>query len=73
MNSKIGLLGTFVLAIGGVFFFEVLDEIVHQVGAINNLPSIATDFYGFIAFLFIGLGLWLIVLSGKSEIIQNPS
>jgi hypothetical protein len=35
--------------------------------------SFGSDAFGFIGFLFIGIGLWLIVQSGKPETKPNTS
>lgn len=64
MNPLIGLLGAVVLAIGGAFLFEGLYTISEGYYEINGGEP---PFMGFTGFLFIGIGLWLIVLSGKSE------
>lgn len=74
MNSLMGLLGAFLLAIGGAIGFEALDTLFfEQATGFFGPSSHASDFLGFIAFLSIGVGLWLIVLSGKPETKQNPS
>lgn len=64
VNSAVGLLGAFILAIGGAFLFEGLYAISEGYYEINGGEP---PFLGFIGFLFSGIGLWLIVLSGKSE------
>lgn len=71
MNSNLGLVvalglvGAFFLAIGGAILFEGLYELFN----INNYGVVepTIDFIGFTGFLFAGIGLWLIVLSGKPE------
>ena len=76
MNSGVGALGAFVLAIGGAISFEALYNLLevyngrYSTSSIGS-PSFGTDFIGFIGFLFVGLGLWLIVLSGKPETKEN--
>jgi len=63
MNSSIGIVGAFLLAIGGALLIGIL-----------TISYVNRDFYvsgivfsSFISFLAIGIGLWLIVLSGKPE------
>jgi hypothetical protein len=53
-------MGSIVFALGGAIL-------------IGLLYNVGIAFVGFIGFLFIGLGLWVIVLSGKPETKQNPS
>jgi hypothetical protein len=71
MKSLIGILGAFVMAIGGAFMFYFLYELktnyfqnsVYTVGG----PESFVAFLGFISFLFLGLGLLLIVQSGTKD------
>jgi divalent metal cation (Fe/Co/Zn/Cd) transporter len=68
MNSGLGVVGVFVLAFGGTILFEALNNLLHS--AEYGTSSIGVppyDILGFIGFLFVGFGLWLIVQSGKSE------
>ncbi len=73
MNS--GALGAFVLAIGGAISFEALYDLleVYKWNSTSSFgsPSFGPDIMGFIGFLFVGIGLWLIVLSGKPEMKEN--
>ena len=69
MRSELGVLGALVFAFGGAILFEAL----YQLFNVNNYgtpsfgsPSFGPDFIGFIGFLFAGIGLWLIVQSGKT-------
>jgi hypothetical protein len=66
-SELLGLLGAFVLAIGGVFMFLYLYYL--QTSYFENVqsPYSLIVFLGFISFLFAGMGLWLIVLSGKKD------
>ena len=75
MKSELGLLGAFVLAFGGAILFEALYQLFYIINhnSVSDIgpPSIISDIIGFWGFLFVGLGLWLIVQSGKREIEQN--
>jgi hypothetical protein len=78
MKSEVGLLGAFVLAIGGGILFEALFDLLQvnsgRYGSPSmGSPSFGSDAMGFTGFLFLGIGLWLIVQSGKSETKQTPS
>lgn len=78
MKLDVGLLGAFVLAIGGAILFEALYVLLQtysgQYGSPNmGSPSLPSDAFGFIGFLFVGIGLWLIVQSGKPETKKTPS
>jgi len=66
-------LGAFVLAIGGGLLFEALYDLLQVYSGRYGSPSFGSDAISFIGFLFIGIGLWLVVQSGKSETKQTPS
>ena len=71
MKSVFGLLGAILFAIGGAI-------VSMDFGGIITFPTndyrSFSSFIGFIiGFLLIGLGLWVIVLSGKSETKQPTS
>jgi hypothetical protein len=72
MNSGLGALGAFVLAFGGAILFEALYNLLNsgEYGA-SSIGVPGYDILGFIGFLFIGLGLLLIVQSGKPEMKEN--
>ncbi len=71
MKSVFGLLGAILFAIGGaIVSMDFSGMITFPINDYQSFPS----FIGFIiGFLLIGLGLWVIVLSGKSETKQSPS
>ena len=71
MKLELGVVGAFVFAFGGAILFEGL----YQLFNINNYGAseFGLAFIGFMGFLFVGLGLWLIVQSGKPEMNQNTS
>jgi hypothetical protein len=77
MDSK-GLLGALLLAFGGTILF-LLYYIFFQLGYSHvyypAIPSLDPVFviFSFIGFFVFGLGLWLIVQSGKTETKYNPS
>jgi len=59
--------GAYVFAFGGAILFEGL----YQLFNVNNgASSFVPDFIDFIGFLFVGLGLLLIIQSGKPEMEQ---
>ena len=57
MNEVIGIVGIFVFAIGGAILVAAL--------APSNYNGVSL--VGFFSFLLLGLGLWIIVLSGKPD------
>ena len=63
MKSELGLLGVVVFALGGAVLFEGLHELLNPSGGTPDISSVI----GFIGFLFAGIGLFLIVQSGKPE------
>ncbi len=67
MKSLLGLLGAFVLAIGGAFMFLYLYYLQTSYFVNVASPNSLVVFLGFISFLFIGMGLWLIVLSAERD------
>ena len=73
VNPAVGILGAWVLAIGGALLFEGLGSLSQDYAETNYGLSSFTIFFGFTSFLFIGIGLWLIVQSGRIETKQNPS
>ena len=66
MKPEIGILGAFVMAIGGAFMFYFLYKLTTNYfqDILPNPESLAATL-GFISFLFLGLGLLLIIQSGK--------
>ena len=77
-QERAGMVGVFVLAIGGAISFEGLYTLLEAYSGRYGTPSFGSvsfgaDFIGFFGFLFIGFGLYLIVHSGKIETKQNPS
>jgi hypothetical protein len=69
MNPAIGVLGAFLIAIGGVFVSLSLGDFIRSTGPLNFGDVIAS----FLGFLLFGVGLWLIVLSGREEPKQKSS
>jgi hypothetical protein len=70
MNSGLGAVGAFVLAFGGAILFEALYSLLEVYSGRYGTSSIGVppyDILGFIGFLFVGFGLWLIVQSGRPE------
>jgi hypothetical protein len=73
-----GLFGAFLLAIGGTIIF-LLYYVFFQMGYSHvyypAYPAIDPVFiiFSFLGFFVFGLGLWLIVLSGKAETKPTPS
>lgn len=66
MKSNWGLFGAFVFAFGGAILSDVLYELFNPNGT-TTVSEGPIDIIGFIGFLFVGIGLWLIVQSGKPE------
>ena len=66
-------MGVFLLAFGGAVLFEALNSLLQvysgRVGTYIGVPPY--DIGGFLSFLFVGFGLWLIVQSGKPEMKEN--
>ena len=56
-----GLIGAFLLAIGGALILYS----VYQILKISNLHPMGVVFSGFTSFLLVGIGLWLIAMSSK--------
>jgi hypothetical protein len=75
-----GLAGIATFGIGGYILVYVLSTLLANAGyknltsnfQIEGLENISA-LLGLIAFLLIGLGLWLIIQDGKSETKHNPS
>jgi hypothetical protein len=57
VNGAIGVVGVFVFAIGGAILVAALAP-----SSYNGVSLV-----GFLSFLLLGLGLWIIVLSGKPD------
>jgi len=68
LKSEFGLIGVILFAFGGAI-------VLMQFRLTFNppYPSLSSFFVYTIGFLMIGLGLWFIALSGKSETKQTPS
>jgi tetrahydromethanopterin S-methyltransferase subunit D len=65
MKPVMGLLGALLLAIGGAVSFEALYDLLQA--SRWDSPSFGSDFVGFIGVLFLGIGLWVIVQSGRID------
>ncbi len=71
MKAIFGLLGVFFFTIGGALLFYQISTVL--AGNTFYIESFSA-FMGYgVSFLLLGLGLWVIVLSGKPETKQNPS
>jgi hypothetical protein len=75
-----GLAGIASFAIGGYGLVYVFATLLANAGYKNSTTNFQIEglenisaILGLIAFLFIGLGLWLIIQDGKSETKQTPS
>ena len=66
MINVTGILGAFVMAIGGAFLFYFLYELTTDYFQRFTNPDSLAALIGFISFLFIGLGLSL-VIQGKKD------
>jgi hypothetical protein len=76
MTQVSGVIGAFLIAIGGVFVTLSFGDVMvtafrySSTGYGLNAGNILTIFMGFLLF---GLGLWFIVQSGKPQTSQNQS
>jgi hypothetical protein len=71
-----GLGGAFLLAVGGTILFAMLYVLNVLLPNYNYQTSASIGGYigfSFLGFFILGLGLWLIALSVKSETKQTPS
>ena len=69
-----GLGGAFLLGVGGTLLFYSLYVLLWDTFHSNlSNPLLVMLFLSFIGFLIFGIGLRLIVQSGKPETKQNPS
>jgi hypothetical protein len=67
MNPMIGLVGAFLLAFGGVIGFLGLNQVLGiNSGRFDPLSS-SFAYAGFVSFFLVGVGLWLIVQSGRAD------
>jgi tetrahydromethanopterin S-methyltransferase subunit D len=63
-----GILGAFLMAIGGAVLFYFLYELTtNYFQGLLPSPEALVAFLGFTSFLFLGLGLFLIIQSGKKD------
>ena len=69
MRPSIGIIGAIVLAIGGFMLFNLLFSLAEYIR--GNIISSSLTPFSFVGFLFFGIGLWLIVQSGRTEIKQG--
>jgi hypothetical protein len=72
MDPEKGVLGALVMAVGGAVLFEFL--YILTTPYIQNVypsPDAFAALFGFISFLFLGLGLLLVVQSGIREQSSN--
>ncbi len=68
VRSEMGILGALVMAIGGAILFYFLYEstTAYFQNIFPNADALVA-FLGFMSFLFLGLGLLLIIQSGKKD------
>ena len=64
------IVGIFLFSLGGFILFDGLWYLFRSDAYYYQNWILAGGFFGF---MFIGLGLWLIVQSGKTETKQNPT
>jgi len=68
-----GLGGAFLLAVGGTIIFAMLLVFLESYRYQSSGSMTFYLIFGFFGFFVLGLGLWLIALSGKSETKHTPS
>ena len=68
VDSKFGLVGAILFALGGAYLLYYFTNTEGQYNITHALPIIGVGIVAFICFMFIGIGLWLIVQSGKPDI-----
>jgi len=68
MNPEMGALGALIMAVGGAILFEFLHILTTPyIQNVYPSPDALAALVGFVSFLFLGLGLLLIVQSGIRE------
>jgi hypothetical protein len=70
MTKASGVIGAFLIAIGGVLVTLSTGEVIAVAFRYSSLAyglNMGVIFVDFAGFLLFGLGLWFIVLSGKHE------
>ncbi len=62
--GTLGLMGVFAFAIGGTILFSMLFFVLT---ASNEIQGDSVSVFGFLGFLLMGLGIWLILRDTKTE------
>ncbi len=62
--GALGLMGVFAFAIGGTITFSMLFFVLTRG---NEIQGNSVSVFGFLGFLLIGLGIWLILRDVKPE------
>ncbi len=62
--GTLGLMGVFAFAIGGTILFSMLFFVLT---AGNEIQGDSVSVFGFLGFLLMGLGVWLILRDVKTE------
>ncbi len=73
MHLMVGLFGAILLTIGGFSSFYALYSLESYFSGGGSQYSTGFFQSSFVGCLFFAFGLWLIILSGKSETKQTPS
>lgn len=67
VDSKFGLVGVILFALGGAYLIYYFTQTGGQYNITRVLPIFGVGVVAFICLMFIGIGLWLIVQSGKTD------
>ncbi len=62
--GTLGLMGVFAFAVGGTILFSMLFFVLT---AGNEIQGDSVSVFGFLGFLLLGLGIWLILRDAKTE------
>ncbi len=62
--GALGLMGVFAFAIGGTILFSMLFFVLTRG---NEIQGDSASVFGFLGFLLLGLGIWLILRDMKTE------
>ena len=67
MKLGIGIIGAIITAIGGAILCDLLFKLATNYFQYFLNPEVPVVLQGFISFLFLGLGLLLIIESGRKD------
>jgi len=67
VDFKFGLVGAILFALGGAYLLYYFTNTEGQYSITRVLPIVGVGVVAFICLMFIGIGLWLIVQSGKPD------